>query len=278
MVETLSPTARRGITAFTLLAMEHWNGREAPIQDLAKFVQDIVGRVTITGCNVAAGTKFLRARVIPENATLFVRDVIARLPNESPYFQRCNFPGQSMLYCGVNLDTCFTEIDPKLSDSIAVSQFEVIETQAIKVAQIGGLEHYRRHERAMLDVPELSVSTKGALDSTLNRNNLDELVIDAFMAQILSRKVNCEADYRLSALIANLIMTKTNADGVMYPSVEHRGGLCYAIKSEVAFSKLRLVAVEERRVVEKLPYNIWGAPIVRRCSSWENDGRLLWDK
>lgn len=278
MAETLSPTARRARTALAMLGVEHWNGNEAPIQDLASFARDIVERVPTNGVHIGEGTKFLRVRVIANATKLFLRDVVARLPGDSKSFQRCNIPGQSMLYCGVNLDTCFTETDPKVGQSICVSEFSVVEGQSIKIAQIGGLDFYRRNERAMLEVKDLENSTKAALDKHLNHDNLDTVLIDAFMAHMFSRRIENESQYRLTALISNLIMQKTGSDGVMYPSVEHRGGLCYAIKSEISFSKLRLISAEERCVAEKLPYSIWVAPVTRRSSSWDTDGRLIWDR
>jgi hypothetical protein len=264
---------KKEFLAQIFLGVEHWNGREWPLPTIEQFASHLVDGTEITDFDFIQGQRFIRARVADP---VFVKEVVAKLPNDVFNYQRCNGPKESMLYCGINVDTCLTEISPGIDATFAVSEFAIKEGQTLKIAQIGGLEYFRRHERAMIDDAELAARTKLNLDKLLTAQNITGFLIDAFMAHMFSKRVDSEREYWLTSSIAKAVLEKTQADGVIYPSVEHQGGLCYAITSKAAFSKLELKSVELKKVVDKLPYNIWGTKLLKKSDRWDSDGRLIW--
>jgi hypothetical protein len=156
-------------------------------------------------------------------------------------FGRCNFPDQSMLYSANNIETSFLEIELNDTTPSAITiQFNLKENEEIRLLSIGELDHYRRHGRTRVDTPGVSEQLDKILEPLDQYERIAYQFVDAYFADYFSRVFNEQTErnlYEVTARIAHALLMQPDIDGIIYPSVQHAGGLNFAIKPDIFDAK-----------------------------------------
>jgi hypothetical protein len=170
-------------------------------------------------------------------------------------FGRCNMPGQSILYAASNQETSFLEIDFSDEKPCAlIVQFKLKPNEKLRLLPIGELDHYRRHRRPRVNAPGAADNLQALLDPLEHYDRVTREFVDAYLADYLSRvpdEKNERNLYEVTAGIANAMLSQSDVDGLIFPSVRHHGGLNYAIKPEAFDSKF----IVEKYVLTTELYN-----------------------
>jgi hypothetical protein len=158
-------------------------------------------------------------------------------PHKMTRLNRCNFPGQTILYASSNPETTFLEVEFSDKKPCAfITQFNLKPDCELVLLSIGELDHYRRYKRTRLGTPGLNDKIDALLAPMGHYERMAYQFVDAYLADYFGRTPD-EKDqrnlYDVTARIANALLTQDGIDGLIYPSVRHQGGLNYAIKPDV---------------------------------------------
>jgi hypothetical protein len=126
---------------------------------------------------------------------------------------------------------------------------------------------------------------QGSVDtiSSISENNPEEywcsLMFDSFLASRFERKVDetNEYEYRLSSLLASILMGGEGKRALMYPSVQYGGGMNIAIPSalfDLVFEVVWSAVIHARPI----PFGHWIGKTVRTSQCIGADGAIHWSE
>ncbi len=204
-----------------------------------------------------------------------------RQPREVRDYGRCHGPGTSMFYCSTNLETVLTELGPEVGDRVHVGRATIKEEHELRVTAIGEIDYSRRYGRPVIGNNE-SYETLNDLLGQIKQEQSDYhariLVTDAFFADLFAQPARKQHEYRPTSVLADLIFRMPDGlDGLAYPSVEHRGGINYAIRPESFDEHLEW---EEFSAIEVTNYYGFGLYSWRDCANataTDKNGNLVWE-
>ena len=122
--------------------------------------------------------------------------------------------------------------------------------------------------------------SKEPYDNILEKPNavLAQL-IDAFIADEFIKRATTDTDYRITSAFATLVLNESEGsnqiDALVYPSVEFRGGLNFAIKPDSLKNKMELIDSEVIEITDTLGYGIFEYRQLGKLKS-NNSGLLEW--
>jgi hypothetical protein len=154
-------------------------------------------------------------------------------------FNRCNIPGQQVLYCSVNEASAYWEIKPRRGDVITISHFKlkpgaklnctVIKTEKTKDPSIS---------HALQEVFYL----------------LEEFFVDAYSLPVSRER---QRDYIFSAVLSSEqlfypVVSTNNVEAILYPSVQKKKyGQNIAIRNDLLLERYDIEGVETRFILDE---------------------------
>jgi hypothetical protein len=257
--------------------------RRIPIEALKEIMAALLHGMPYVGYKLKkSDTKFFRGRrvqptYLPEKPS----EIGHRRPDEVKEYGRCHWPGTSMFYCSSNLDTVLTELAPEVGERICVGAASVKESREIAVSAIGEIDSSRRYGRPVIgnqDSYRLLNQTLKQIRDRDSNHHVRILVTDAFFAELFALPARKQYEYRPTSVLANLLFKSPLFDGFAYPSVEHRGGINYAIRPE-KFDELmewdEFLAID---VVASFGFGLYGASVRARATTVDGNGKIVWEK
>lgn len=201
-------------------------------------------------------------------------------PSSKIGLQRCNLPGQQVLYASSTLDTSLLEIKFSAERPCAITtQFRLKEGNSLSLMPIGELDHYRRHSKTRFNATDLEHQFNKFVDPLGHYDRIAFEFVDAYLADFMSRIPHDETErnlYEVTARIANAFLQQDDIDGLIYPSVKRQGGFNYAIKPKVFDTKFepRMFALTTR--VHEYGYGLFEYYEHARGTQLNEAGDFIW--
>lgn len=271
---------------FALAMIEQLRGgmiRRLQSNEIKRVIAGLFEGMPYVGYSVGAPERFFRGRICNTSKLLDKPSEFGyRQPDSVKDYGRCHSPGTSIFYCSSTLETVITELGPEVGDRIHVGMASAKEKSEIHLTAIGEIDYARRYNRPVIGNQEAYKALNKVLVQ-INRQDPEHhnrvLVIDAFFSDLFALPARKQHEYRpTSALSTLLFQGIAGLDGFGYPSVEHRGGVNYAILPKSFDEKMEWVEFRTLEVVEYVGFGIYGTKIYATASETDEDGKLIWKK
>jgi hypothetical protein len=178
--------------------------------------------------------------ILGENLNFITNiDHLLSPPSHLSKFNRCNLPGEEVIYCATDETTAYWETKPKKGDVISISLFKAKENATLNCAVI---------------------DPKRKAPKKLN-NELEEVfyLINDFFVEVFTMPVERDnpKKYFFSSTIASEqlfypIEYEHNIEAMVYPSVQRKmNGHNFALKNDIILEKYDLVEVTTRFIIDE---------------------------
>lgn len=172
---------------------------------------------------------------------------------------RVNAPGESFLYASRGNGTCLSELSGETGDCYQLSRFALKPGKAITAVVIGEIEY--RHQSNGLSLlakwgDAQEVECLGSAGNFSLEQRCGAIVVDAFIAEQFAVRAHKAFDYKLTNCLVTVLLEKVDAGAVIYPSVQHRGGLNIAIPASVVDSSFDMIDGEYGEVERYVGYGM----------------------
>lgn len=207
----------------------------------------------------------------PENISFFAHPPI----NIINKYGRANNIGQSLFYGAVEKAVPFTEINAKVGDKFVVGLWKTV--QDVRISHIGFTGEVKERLGSTRDldaVHDFVIKTKSLGD-------LNSLVYE-FLANQFTAHVSEEQNhlYKMSVVIANMLMSSEDVQGITYPSIATSGNSDnIVLVPEFVVKGLALVSMEYIEITKIDGYKITSKVIDTATEfdlSEAERGKILW--
>ena len=155
---------------------------------------------------------------------------------------RANLPGEPMLYCSDGELTAINEVRGTVGDRITILRLGMSDPNKSPVVfALGEISHRFRTKRSLLGfILDQQETMRRESDPNFQRS----LLIDGFLARAFRAKG--EASYPFTTAVAQIYLSASPADGIIYPTVLSDHGFNIAMKPSNA---KRLLTVQNAYVI-----------------------------
>ncbi len=214
---------------------------------------------------------FGRARLLPSEQRFETIDSLWHPdPAACNAVGRCNKAHAPMLYAGVGTQLLLSEIGAQVGDIVGLLHLQP--TEEIRIVEIGAMDRWRRTDGDCQLDHHIKQYLKGVHS---NPDNIVAFLMDAFASDYFSRPGTPTVYKVTSAYASVMARAHPTIGGLMYDSVDHRGGTCLAVKPEVAMKSLAPHVVQIVRVTAILGYGIYDFHEVARAMDF-NGREIKW--
>lgn len=271
---------------FALAMIEQLRGgmiRRLQSNEIKRVIVGLFEGMPYLGYSVGAPERFFRGRICNASKLLDKPSEFSyRQPDNVKDYGRCHSPATPIFYCSSNLDAVLSELGPEVGDRIHVGMASAKEKSKLLLTSIGEIDYGRRYRRPVIGNQEAYNILYDEL-SKIKTQNLERykrvLVIDAFFSDLFALPARKQHEYRSTSALSTLLFQKiAGLDGFGYPSVEHRGGVNYAILPKSFDEKMEWIEFRVLEVVEYLGFGIYGTKIYATASETDEDEKLIWKK
>jgi hypothetical protein len=172
---------------------------------------------------------------------------------------RVNGPGERFLYASRGNGTCLSGLSGETGNHYQLAKFVLRSGAAINALVIGEIEY--RHQSNGLSLlaqwgAEQEVKCLAGTGEFSLEQQCSAIVVDAFIAEQFALKAHKAFDYKLTNWLVSVLLERGDANAVIYPSVQHRGGLNIAIPADVVDSSLDMVDGEYGQIEQYVGYGM----------------------
>lgn len=216
---------------------------------------------------------FVRGRVFKEYTEVDKLSSLLSPPKEKCYYNRCNFPGNQMLYAGIDRELIFSEIDASPGDYVVLLYLRP--NKSMLIADVCQMDKWRRQYGGM-DLPEGHKEKTSKFYSYYNEGQgINFFFLDAFIRSCFTKTGN-EKTYKItSSYVYSVLRSLPNTSGVMYDSVEHSLGSCVAFKPDCVGEILDPVVVRIAKIESNLGYGLRGYCVYPKKGIIEGEN-IIW--
>lgn len=209
------------------------------------------------------------------------RDFFAREASAVTEPGRCHTPFFSVFYAANNIETALSEVSPDVGHVVHCGTFAPKASASLRLITIGAIDHYRRHGTPILPSVDIASQTDRILADLSPTASTRVSLIDAFLAEIFYASVSRDIDYKLTAALSMILFDDTFGgnpiDGIIYPSVAHRGGMNYAIRGEKAIENLDLQECVCLQITQVLGFGLYASMPWHKSTAIDFEGNISWD-
>ena len=197
-------------------------------------------------------------------------DIILNSPGEFSYcpieysksYGRCHKPNTTIFYGANNLNTVLSELSPEIGDTVFVGVAKVKKSHNIRFTSIGELDYQRRFTTALYGGDHTSQSMYDAMRDINDQMRIRALLVDAFLAEQFSMKASKSNEYKLTSTLIEILLSPNRfagepMDGVIYPSVAHRGGNNYVVLPNSFDDKFEWDYFKSIEIVDDIGYGLF---------------------
>lgn len=247
-----------------------------------QVIRDALDEITdghlFVGYTVPKGTIFFRGRLFRTDTLKSNKvELLERNYEEVKEYGRCHRPKTSVLYAAKNWDTILAELDVFKGDFAQIICLEVIKPFYIFI--VGDIEHCRRFEHSMFPQGNYNYEMSQEIKGILETNDIQKILVDAFMSDVFSKSDRGQAHYRLTSALADILLNNGHQDciGFAYPSVAHRGGVNFAFKSSEYSKYMVAKNCEAIKITDDLGYGLYGRNTYAIANGFGEDGTINWE-
>jgi hypothetical protein len=230
--------------------------------------------VILYAMGLSAGTPFYRGRFCDDaNGWPSVRNCIyPDTPEAVQAFGRANYPKQPVFYGSTTLPTVLSELQPITGQYVQLVAVRCI--APFKVHVVGDVA--RAFHTRQLQIPADPAALLHHLDQVDPLQRLKQVYFDSFIADLFSRKNKRDKEHRITAAYAKQLFDY-DFDGILYPSVETRGGMNIAMPAKKFDRAFEVLGSAVYRVDTILGYSLFLATPCRVARAFERDN-FVWDE
>lgn len=218
-----------------------------------------------TGRICQPGTIFYRATSHHSSVPKRIEDVWFPPAERVTRFGRANRPGQPLFYCCSDPDGAFRELDVTVGQYVVLTTWRCVE--AVIVHDAGYSQSVFRRAGTSRDVPVQDLEDRLRLSS-------EGRAVREFLAMAFTDPT--ATHYRITAAIAELLMSSDQIGGIIYPAVARGADVDnLALRPEIVVKSLELVDAVVA-LAETVNTEGTGSIVVARLSSVTN-GDLGWE-
>jgi|TARA_R110002033_G_scaffold7587_1_gene27490 hypothetical protein len=230
---------------------------------------------------IESKVNLFRGRIINDKEINNIENLIYKPSEKVLEYGRCNIPKQSIYYASNNFDTVLSELSVEINDIVYVLNSEIKNDKKIDFIPVGELDHLRRYGKSLLsDNLEVVSKVKDIMTSIKKKdinNYYVQHLLDAYLSELFFKKAYTKKDYKLTSAFSDIIYKlDSSLDGISYPSVKHRGGINFAIKSETFDEKIKVLAVVKIKIINDLGFGIYTYEVLDKSKSIGLNGDINW--
>lgn len=172
-------------------------------------------RLRIQGMRTVYRARFVTKRQEPQAAWPWnKRADLLYPPRGVAQRQRCNTPGESVLYCAKDIITCLREQRPSCGDQVVIASYQV------------------RDASLSVVVPQLKLDSLEGKPLFDKDGAVSFLILREFIRSEFTKPVGVGTEflYKLSNAMCEVLFDDEDNDGWIYPSVESSSHECIAFK------------------------------------------------
>lgn len=157
--------------------------------------------------------------------------------------QRFNGPDSPLLYASLTPSTVFAESRLVPTDRFHLTSYKFRQGQTLLAASLGDIDNIRRTSKTLIENQSYVDAYKWVLDRLEHDVRWSVYLVDAFFADWMQRRG--ERHYTLTSAIAKEVLAHEQCQALVYPSVEHKGGVNFAVKDTAASLCLQALSVQQ---------------------------------
>jgi hypothetical protein len=200
-------------------------------------------------------------------------------------FGRCNRPGKTIFYGGIDIDTVINELNPEIGDRVHIGEASLQTDEKLLLCEVGGIDHMRRFKRSLIGDETAYDLMNKYLQGIANESDEAKarvLLVDAFFADIFSQPQTKDNNYKITSALAEVLLEGANEfgeiakHGFAYPSVSHRGGVNFAITPQYFdehFEWSQFLVVD---ITDNLGYGLYAKKVVQQANQLNESNQILW--
>ena len=221
---------------------------------IGSFPQHVVNMPDGSNCS------WWRGRLCKDEERFELKTQMLCRPAENNVAQgRVNRSGERFLYASRGNGTCLSELSGETGNRYQLAKFVLRPGATIKALVIGEIE-YRHQSNGLSLLADWGAKQEVTCLSDTGGFSLEQkcsaIIVDAFIAEQFALKAHKAYDYKLTNWLVTVLLEKGDADAVIYPSVQHRGGLNIAIPADVVDSSLVMLDGEYGQIDRYVGYGM----------------------
>ena len=239
------------------------------------LIEPLFNEYDILSLELTRGKTYWRARIIGDNLYPNLRDLDYPKP-EIANLNRLNDKGVPFFYISQDMETALAEVNPNNGQLVQLAGFKVKANAPVILAVIGEISNVQKngYMHCIGRDPDKSISK---VINQLPRNEaLKKIYIDRFFAHVLNDPKASSNGYRYSRTLAQAILTKNHAEGIVYPSVKDRGGFNLGIRAEPSDKCFHNVSCVIAKVHAKRKFGMIDFEIINSAINLDENNNFVW--
>jgi hypothetical protein len=192
---------------------------------------------------------------------------------------RANAAGKPVLYASRNPETVRSELGLVEGSLLQLVQLQTQPGECLRSYVIGEWDHIEKANLSMIGDTGMVEMAHTIAASVSYETMMCTVLVDAFFAEQFRRDSKAHAEYKITALISEVIFQQTAAmelDALIYPSVKRGFGFNIAIQPQSVLSKCRFVSTQLQRITRALPFDHWQWRPMKQSVGIGVDGTIVW--
>lgn len=242
-----------------------WNKLYQLIDEMTEGVPHVIQPID-------TNSKVVRGRVLSDSKQFDSIKVLSYPPAEHcKSYGRCNKPSAPVLYAGVGTELTLSEIGARVGDIVGLLHFSP--KSDVNCVRLGALNLWRRTSGHCVQPENIKALIKKIYSDPVN---ITAFLLDAFVSDYFSRESSTQVYKLTSAYSSVLFDSHPNIEGLIYESVNHKGGSCLAISTTAYDSKFTPTDAQIVRVSSHLGYGVYDFEVIKQTNKFNGD-LIVWD-
>lgn len=219
---------------------------------------------------------YWRARIIDQNRYDDLTEMIHPPPLLVKKPGRLNDVHEPYFYMSSTIETAVAEVQPAPGQLVQVGGFRVASSQMLYLAFLG--EYYNVYKRGFTnywgDDPKGNIGR--LIDSQPRARVRTNLLIDRFLAHVISDKDARRNDYIHSRALRELLLKKSNAHGIAFPSTMDLGGMNFGVQARPSDDLLQNVCCAVVRAGKERSFGDRDISYISVAAGLADGKRFVW--
>lgn len=230
----------------------------------------------VISAEIVRGSVFWRSQIADDETGFGNESRMTYPPPELAKVGRLNNKGAPALYLSSRRETTFAEVNAASGHLVQLCGFRVLPGKSIRAVLIGELNH--AHCTGYLRM--LGTDPGGAVSKMLNAMPYEDarryIYIDAFFGSVLADPLAERNDYWRSRMLGEMLLGKSGAGAIAFPSVKDPLGTNLAILPDVVDECMHGVTTQILRIEGVRSFNFYDRTSLMEATGVDAKGCYQW--